>query len=709
MGFFGSSTVTTIESTSVLLMDETPELVKDTITNAVLNNRGIADDIVANYLDSLHNKGKQLRKYAKDNYPYGLPDGTLNYSQAKDDLVRIVLKSILGVNVYIQVNYVDTASPLYFAYPHLVSNRGYNPSTGIVSNPPFSASSDVTVYNTQFLSGTQLRITYQYTTIVEEGEEEEVEQINYSTETISCSVVPHDVYYHVAYYQVNDKGDFISPLSFWFYNINDGTYPSLDIKSGVAEESQYYPIIPIRENSINLTDEDHQTTTLYKTSKRILNFWDVNIKTLGEAVHQSESIDDVDHAYVVVGVDIQDDNKYVLAYLYEYFTYLAGNSQYTKADFTYWEKEKSNTPPTNIITIKDARYKMQLAYYYSEITTESGSIGDVGTIIRSYDGGSSVSLSDDDFRSNITYETSTYTLKKQIGSNTIEVVTVKGLIHTNYVYENDAVTTTLRAAMDDSSDKNNFIIPINIDVADNLGLLQANSLMYYAIRVVFNTKVTQKLKWYETSFFKALVMVVAIILTAYGMYQLGQALVTAAAAGAVAVAQVIIQAVLISVAVNLAMEFLVNVVGLEGALVIVIAAVAASYMSDGASIGSIGAYQLPSAIDFMQVASAFATAYQNEVQDALEDIQSELTAFQEYAEGLMEDIIKENEKTFGIDAYSLQIVDTSMGNYETAEEFIYRTTYTDNIGTLALEMPAIFVDRLLKLDTPTNEIRTQLT
>lgn len=698
MGLF-SSKKTFIESSSQLLVEETPNLIQDSIVTSVLDNRNIADDLVANYLDSLHMKGKQLRRYAKTNYTYGLPDGEINYLTPKDDLVRIVLKNELNTNVFIESNIVDIANAERFALPYLYNDFGYDDTTQVVSNPPINtdnAVSDVVYESSQFLSNTELEMTFSYSTLFG--------ALVLDTYVQTVDVEVHSIYYHVTYYKVNGKGEFLSDRLFWFYDPSTHQYPTLDLPENIKEESQYYPIVPLREHQVNLTDAAHKDTELYKTSKRVLNFWDINFQQLGDAVHESPDINDVDHIYVMAGVDIADDHEPVLRYLHEYFSYLYLRSDVTKEDFDYWNANKEDTspPPVNVITISDANYKMDLAYNYINYSIENEVIGDIDSIERIVSTGRRI------HNEKYSYEYSEYTLKKQINSTQVEVITVFGLYHINYVYSDATVDTSLRDAFNDE-DKNNFIVPININVADNLNLFHANSLMYYAIRVVYNTKITKKLKWYESGLFQFFVKVVAVVLAIYGFYVIGKAIVTAAAIGIAAVAEVVIQAVLISVAVNIAMEFLVNVIGIEGAFAIVLIAAAASAASGNPSVGSIGSYKLPTAIDMLQITNTLIDAFDTQVQEAIEDVFSEAKEFKEEAEELMEALEATDRDDFGLNPYSLNILTTSMGDYETAEEFINRTTYSDNIGILSLETPSTFVDRMLKLDIPENDIRTQTT
>jgi hypothetical protein len=709
MGLF-SKKKTFIESSSQLLLEETPNLIKDSIFTSVMNNTNIPEDLTANYLGSLYVKGRRMRKYAEDHYPYGLPDGTLNYPTASNRAVKAVLEAELGITVLVTSTVIDLASSLRNSTEFLVNTREWDESTNEVANPPSSIGVGRTVFldDTEFISNTQTKITYVYYTDV--GWPIPSEQPVYVDEVVTHdAVVQEHLYYYVTYYEtiyndVTEEYEITGDLLFWTYEAALGTYPSLDITTGTEQNSRYYPIVPIRRNKNDLTDPSLHGTELYKTSKRMLKMWNVDIDELAEGVNASPNINDVDHAYVITAIDIAADSQSVYSYLYEYFIYLSDRSDYFKGDFDTWlleGLEENETPPVNTITVSDAGYRMDLSYNYITTEIKSGSIGDVGLYEREVI--ASNRASSDYFD----YETSQFIIRKQLTTNFYQEVLVYGLYHINYVYPNATVDTSLQDAFNSEDEKNNFLIPLNVDVSDNVSRYYSNELVYYSLRIVFNSKITKKLKWYETGFFQVVIKIVAVVLTVYGLYQVGAALVAATAVGVIAVAQVIITAILVSIAVNYVLDFLVSVIGLEGVFVVILAAVAAAYGGYNPSIGSIGYYELPTAIDFMQVTNVALSEFQTVIQESVQDVMDEIENFANYAEDLIEDL--DEEYGFeNFDLYSLDVFQSSMTATETPEEFLTRTTYNDNVGVLALETPSTFVDRMLKFDIPSNDINLDI-
>ena len=699
--YFGSATT--------LIMDETPNLVGDSVKLSVVNNRDIANDLIANYMDSLHMKGKQLRRYAKTYYTRGLPEGVTNYQKPKNDLVRVLLRSLLGFNVLIYKSVIDTADPLRFAFPFLTANRGYNVSTNIVTQPPYTVEQGlmVKVAYAEFKSPTQIEIVYEHTTL-------EGTYVEGFRETIALDTTVNlgSRYYHVCYYPLDKYAEISGAMEFWFYDERSNQYPVLTLPDVVTEESQYYPVVPIREDKVNMTAENLRDTELYLTSKRTLKFFGIDINALSDAVHESPDINDVQHAYVTVGVNIKDTNDYVLEYLFNYFLYLYDRSEVTEQEFYYWLHNYSNNndstelPPTNIVRIKDSHYDASVYYNYITTSIDEGVVADgkLGGFERVVSTGSSIALDENTY-----YEMSEYTIKCQITPRFVQTVKVYGLIHESFVTAQGRgkfIKTTLNDAIhDDDEEKNNFIIPLNIDVCESMSNLKANGVLYYSIRIVFHSMVKKKLKWYQTSFFRGIIMIVSLVLTAYGMGQFAAALMSATTVAQVVM--LIVQAIAIGAAVNIAMDFLINVIGLELAMVIVLIASAVALTNTKISFKDIGGFRLPTAVDLLQITNSMQNSLQGYIGDEISSVYSDMDEFIEYGKELMDEL--EEVKDSGVlNPYTMGIVDTSMGVYETAEEFINRTTYDDNIGVLALETPSTFVERILTLDMPSNEIRTQV-
>lgn len=678
-------------STSQLLFEQTPNIVRDSILQSVINNRSIADDLTATTLDSLYLKSKRLLIYAKEHYVYGLPNGSMTHFRATNDAVRTVIKYEQNKSIIVKSVVVSTPDSFMFSLGHLVDIRGYDKTTNVVHNPPQNPSNLVYLKDTQFISPSTILVTYYYTDRT--GKEIEfIENINVPSVSLT------DIYYHAIYSLMDGKGNPTGKDLYWFYNQAENTYPTLSIKEDAVSINEYFPIVPIRENKVNLTQ--NKSTELYRTSRRVLNMWGIKIDDLAKGVHSSPDINDVDHAYVINGVDVTDDSEVVSNYLYYYFGYLLNNSTYTELDYLYWlNGDRSSPPPNNTITIQDTNFRTDINYNYIKSTIKQETIGDIGTVSKTISATDRVQSN----QGNYGYEVSILSIKKQITADFIEELEIHGLYHINYIYPNATVDTSLKDAFNDEDEQSNFIIPISSLAMRELNSKDQKALMYHGIRIVFNSRVTKKLKWYQTKFFTTFVKVVAIALAVFGAYQFSVAILTAASAGIVALGSVVIQAVLITVAANYAMDFLVDWLGAEWAMVIALIGSAVA-MYKPTTISNIGNFQLPTSIDMLAVTQALVNGGNLAIQNQIDSMQKELSDFLAEGERLLSEF---DEDKKDVDIFTLGLV-TTQGRYETAEEFINRVTYNDNIGVLSLESIDTFVDRMLKLDIPENEIRTEM-
>ena len=84
MGLFSSRTKHVYTPYSMLLYQEMPPLVKQTVAGAVTGNRNVGKDLIANLVNGVLWKANGLYSWAKNNHPWGLPDGYVSYDRPAD-------------------------------------------------------------------------------------------------------------------------------------------------------------------------------------------------------------------------------------------------------------------------------------------------------------------------------------------------------------------------------------------------------------------------------------------------------------------------------------------------------------------------------------------------------------------------------------------------------------------------------------------------
>ena len=457
MGLF-SKTKTYVESSTILLHEVVNDTVEQSVVNSVLQDSSISDDLRTNVITGLGVKALNYYRYGRDDFFYGLPEGNLELPYASSSVVKVVLDGLnldtLNTPTVIASNVYGKAEAARFAHEHLTNNRGWDSSTNEVSNPDFDPSGNVvTFYSAEWVSTSEIKINYLYTN-----------DDNLESETINLGY-PVDIdefYYHVTYYYDTD----LTTKFFWFYSPSEGLYPSLDVEESTVPASLYYPIVPIRRDNEDLADLSLENTELWKTSKKLLKRIDVNFEDLSESIHENPDIDEVDHCFLTIGVNIQTQNQHSLDYLFQYFTKLKNEDNYGSSAFQDWDNEsfsykENNPPPMNVIKIEETEndegetgnYNTELGYLYIELETFSGSIGKKGYCE------SQTILNPSNELIEYAYESSIIIFRKQTTTNSYSEVRVYGLKHVNYIYGNKQIDTTLEDSIDITNDKNNFIIP----------------------------------------------------------------------------------------------------------------------------------------------------------------------------------------------------------------------------------------------------------
>lgn len=85
---------------------------------------------------------------------------------------------------------------------------------------------------------------------------------------------------------------------------------------------------------------------------------------------------------------------------------------------------------------------------------------------------------------------------------------IVGMEHTNMVYNDKAVVVTLKDAINLNGEESGFLVPLHYPSIKDMGLVRSTQLSSSSTYLVFNSYKVVKKKWYQTGFFK-LVMVLA--------------------------------------------------------------------------------------------------------------------------------------------------------------------------------------------------------
>ncbi len=678
MGFFSSKKRVTVASTTIKLVQDTPDTLSNAVLSAIITGREIVPDIIASSLGGLSMKAKSMYNYARDHYTYGLPNGSVEVPLVPNTVIALVIQDIIGVPVTLNYSVLDICDPTYFAYQHMADNLGWDYQTNICSTHPDGAT--VEFDSAIFLANDNIEITFTGTT-------------NKTIFTVA-GLDTSATYYHVGYFILSQG---TSVLNHFFYKADSNTYPQLNIRIR-STTSPYYPIVPIRQDNEDMTDISKENTDLYKTSLKTLKYLGLDFLQIGAGIQANPDVDDIDHAYVIMGVHLQSDEPTSIEYLHEYFKHL-GVVEYSNKDrFDHWiANESLGTPPRTTIRIHEANYDSRIGFNYVNVTRVTGSIGAIGTVSRTNVIRDTVKVTLFSGQ-RYEYEDSQTIFRKQISATVYEQVLVHGPYHVSYIYKSHTVETSLAESLE--ADEDDFIIPLHKGVAESLGLSKHNRLMFDAMRLVVNSYEVTKVRWYQTSLFSSLIQVLALAITVYSGGSLAG--ITASIASIGVVVQSIMLNIIKSQIYQIAADFIVDKVGVEFSFLVSLLSTVTGLASNSTSIFSSAVKGAPFAIDALGTANAILSSINKSVLGDFQSIQDELAEFTEestLAQKELDELSDELNNDFGVDPLDLVEARPIIDSYETPSNYYYRTIHVGNVGVRMLDSISLYVDTALQLPT----------
>jgi hypothetical protein len=703
MGIF-SKTKTYIDSHTMAIFSDSPDTVRQSVLSSILLDRPISTDLQSNLIAGLGLKAESYFRYGRDKYTHGLPEGYNEVRYGSAYTVELVLDSLYYPERHsVDMNLFSKANATYFVLDHLLVTREWDDDTGIISTPFFNSQGEVVyLHATEWESSTQIKLTYKY------GSSFESEII-----TLTTSIDIEASYYHVGYYKESDP----TTKLYWFYNPTEELYESLNVGSNTPEQV-YFPVVPLRRDNVDLTSDNEPETDLQITSKKLMRKLGLDFVDIGKSIHESPDIDGVDHAYFTLGVPIQSDNKHSKDYLFQYFLRLSQNDLYKVKDWQEWADSPdpykiTNPPPMNIINIEEVEqsngatpdkgyYRTEIGYRFIEVQTFQGNLNQfevAGTpLVRRNRVTSTTQIKPSIRYKSYAFEDSIIIFRKQITVDSFTEIIVVGAKHINYIYGGKHIDTDLADSLDNEGDKNNFVIPLNIDVFKGMPLPSRTDLIKDAARLHFHSVVRIKLKWYQTAIFRAIIIIIGAILTVLsfgtdGGGSLAFALsVTGTTAAGFASLAFVIQvaiAIVVNTIVSLALGLVLDIIGAKNFAILEFLYLVYSF-SQGTGFQNIS--------DVFTVVNGVTGAYTKYMQGEYQEIASMSEQFEEQANADQDELDKLME-TFP-PSYLNPLAHPNNNALNTGlspEQYYNIRIHKGNPGTLLLAEPSYFVESNLRL------------
>lgn len=711
MGLFSSKK--TVVNTSVTpLIADTPNLLVDSIFASVTTDRPIAGDLLANMLGSAGSRANAYYNKAVNNhYYYGLPEGTMTLPRPYAEIVKGVIRDLHeGSPVELAYYIVSPMNPTYIAYKWLTANRAYDSVTDTLGSPPTIPDSNpnepIEYDYAAYVSPNQIDISYRYTTNHPLNPVSAIYTERVTVTTEYGELDPDAIFYHVGYYILNLELIPVGEMQYFNYNESTDMFPPLNLDDAPEEQSTYFPVVPVCRNgedlSVEPSDPDSLEHAIWQSCYQQLRSLGITYSDIGKAlfgpfdddVDESDKPDpdDLDYGFVILGSNIVDDRQSNLEYLSDYFKYLMVNSVYVKSDYESWKGGFFGNPTSNLATIQEGDYHVDLEYYYIEITYETG---DLGGGINHYtrDIVTEISVINDQ---GMTIRNQTLSIRKQVSEGNIEVVTIFNPYLTTHIRGKHSAECDLDEAFNDDVA---FVIPLNKEVTRNLKILVYNDLIYAAMKLVINSVTTVKVKWYQSTWFKIFSTIVITIATYVFTGPAGG--LTWAALIDVAVTALV--TFTIFQAISIVSTFILDLFEIENTFLATIIATAitfaALYYTGQFDTNMTNADVLLATVDSVQ--NGFSIASEHVMGEMMEETMKEAST---HAESMKE--IDEMMDAIQPPVSSDVVMESIRVGYnhfvqESPTDFIGRTTMT-NPGVLAIDQVSTFTTRALNIPGVSN-------
>jgi len=750
MGLFSSKKKTKVGTaiSRAIEDDALPNSPKTGLLKAIYEDGDVVDYVLEEFVGSVALRAERMYTYAENHYEYGLPSGKVVAATAGRQEVGSILASIEGGLVTLDyVNY-GPANNYHIGWMRLISQHGYNPETNEL--PPLTALKGFPVYLEAMevvlpsgeLETMEPAALEQWgssassgSTPLQDALSAEVRQRRTQSKVVvdPLALAPH-VRVHVIWEEVqetlaeeyimpdaerfkretfnidlsgfDDEADYFHAkyryggvTKYWMYEVGSGTYPVLDALHDAPPQvsGTYFPFLYFRYGKQSMANLEG--TPAYTTSKKLAKYLGINYAQMIEAVHENPDIGDVEQAMVILAVPPISEDPIEQRYLFEYFSeqyYHQVPPQSSPLIFGAWgmlERQFSNASQ-NAVVIQDQRFKLTLGNNGIFKKLVAGKIGPKGSYACAY-GEELIPFAYIDAESGQTIETlisvGHHYYRYQITESVYEQLTVRELSLRYHIWGK-------YSTVGDEQDKI-LLIPLDHSITENYSLTDREQLYARAIHYVFNSRVTVKVKWYQTGIFQALLTLIAIVITIFTYGAAWQSIAAAVAAGTITVG-----AFLLTIAIGLlrymvvttAVKLFIKAVGpkLGLALAVLAAAVGAYYALDAGSLAG-----APWAEGLLKVATNLASGVGDYMQGMMQDLVAEYEQFGLYVEEQNE-LLKQGQDLLKNDSLLSPFV--VLG--ESPTDFFNRTVHAGNIGTVGISAIHDYVGNSLRLPTLTDTL-----
>lgn len=496
--------------------------------------------------------------------------------------------------------------------------------------------------------------------------------------------------------------------SFFTYQYGSGTYDALDgiSDTSVANFGAHFPRMYFRLNGKRLISDDYENTDAYKTSKKFGNKLNMKWLEVGDEIYNSlSSLDKIRDVCIFEGCPLNTSNQLEMQYLFAYFTTFYNlRSAYTDGAMTVvtqapdgasvtrpsvgydnWNAHSGATQVSQDTGGVAMKFSCDALGYKENI---SGSVATVGQYATTTGTETKVVIygvgyTDD----NGTSSTQKYYATSLVKYRAYQYQVSEGVYSEIRVYAptsgakigNKWVT---KSGLDDDA----LMVPLDYALRRGFSPHEAETLYARCCYLYIGTEYTIKSKWYQTGLFKAVVVVIGIVVS-WWTGGASMSLIAVVSAAATAIGTMVIMSLLSKYVFS-------KLGGWFSILATVVAVVALAYGGYLYLSNTTGAFSV-TATQMMAASSVAFQAAQGNLTGQVQKYQAQMQALQQEQEDANQRL-KDANATFIQEQYIGNDVLASVNaGYITLGEdptqMFFRTLDT-NVGVGALTLPSMYLN-----------------
>lgn len=336
---------------------------------------------------------------------------------------------------------------------------------------------------------------------------------------------PGQTYLYVKYLTTHYEGS--SLASYWYiYRYHSGNAVLDDIIDSVAEVAlgSFYPPIPFRylNDPVASDSPNPILVDLYPTAKRAFHkAFGLRFDDIQEKILDNENIEDIDYVYAVCAVTFNTREESSRKYIFNLCEYLA--QSVPGANKTNWFIQyEAGTwpdlqPPWRSIRVQSmvasvSNYRTDLKWAFMVRTTGTGLLKPDAGVDEVWFEVLPDPLSSVPAEYGFLGFNQEVALCWQVTKDSWKKIVVTGLQYNNYVYGSDHTLVTAKAALENDGDSE-FLVPLHEDIFDSLPLVDSIQVGISSSWLVFNCFEVHKAEWYETGWFRVILIAVIVVIS----------------------------------------------------------------------------------------------------------------------------------------------------------------------------------------------------